>query len=139
MFIELAISAATLKCLTVNAYHEARGESPVAVMAVTHVVMNRTKNAEFPNTPCSVVYQERKKSCQFSWVCDKMVRNKKLDFDTYMKTKQEVLTAVKLWQNGIDVTNGATFYHANYVKPTWSKQFYKTVTIDHHIFYRIDK
>lgn len=139
MIAELAITAATLKCLTTNAYHEARGESPVAIMAVTHVVMNRTKSSEFPNTPCAVVHQSKKKNCQFSWVCDKIVRSKKLDMATYAKTKEEVLIAVKLWQNGIDVTNGATFYHANYVKPTWAKQFYKTVSIDQHIFYRLTK
>ncbi len=138
MIAEIAITAATLKCLTMNAYHEARGESPVAVMAVTHVVMNRTLSSEFPNTPCSVVYQ-KKKSCQFSWVCDKMAVNKKLNHATYMKTKESVLTAIKLWNNGIDVTDGAIFYHANYVKPSWAKQFYKTVTIDQHIFYRMNK
>jgi spore germination cell wall hydrolase CwlJ-like protein len=138
MVLELAITAATLKCLTHNAYHEARGESPVAVMAVTHVVLNRTKSSVFPNTPCSVVYQQNK-GCQFSWVCDKMVMNKKLDIVTYNKIKTEVLTAVKLWRNGIDVTDGALFYHANYAKPKWSKEFYKTVTIDRHIFYRMNK
>jgi spore germination cell wall hydrolase CwlJ-like protein len=139
MIVELAITAATLKCLTTNAYHEARGESAVAIMAVTHVVLNRTKDTKFPNTPCSVVHQKRNKNCQFSWVCDKIATSKRLDLATYMRVKSEVLTAIKLWNNGIDVTSGALFYHANYVKPTWSKQFYKTVTIDQHIFYRMNK
>ena len=35
-----------------------------------------------------------------------------------------------------DVTNGATHYHAYYVKPSWSEKFTRTVRINDHIFYR---
>ena len=35
-----------------------------------------------------------------------------------------------------DVTNGATFFHASEVSPSWSKKFKKTRKIGRHIFYK---
>ena len=37
----------------------------------------------------------------------------------------------------IDITDGALFYHADYVKPDWAKT--KTVEIQDHIFYKWDR
>ena len=35
-----------------------------------------------------------------------------------------------------DITDGATFYHADYIPdPRWAKNVNKTVKIDRHIFY----
>ena len=36
----------------------------------------------------------------------------------------------------IDLTDGALFYHADYVTPGWAKTKIKTVEIQDHIFYR---
>ena len=38
----------------------------------------------------------------------------------------------------LDITDGATHYHAYYVSPKWAKDFRHTTTIDDHIFYRYD-
>ena len=38
--------------------------------------------------------------------------------------------------NLIDITDGATFYHADYVQPSWAKTKTRTVEIEDHIFYR---
>ena len=35
-----------------------------------------------------------------------------------------------------DVTDGATFFHASEVSPSWSKKFKKTRKIGRHIFYK---
>ena len=35
-----------------------------------------------------------------------------------------------------DITDGATFYHADYVMPSWAKSKIKTIEIGDHIFYR---
>jgi spore germination cell wall hydrolase CwlJ-like protein len=35
-----------------------------------------------------------------------------------------------------DPTNGALYYHADYVKPRWSSRFKRTARIGNHIFYR---
>lgn len=34
------------------------------------------------------------------------------------------------------ITEGATHYHAHYVKPKWAKSFHLTGTIGDHKFYR---
>ena len=36
----------------------------------------------------------------------------------------------------LDVTEGATHYHATYVRPAWAKTKTRTTRIDRHIFYR---
>ena len=36
----------------------------------------------------------------------------------------------------IDITDGALFYHADYVTPSWAKTKIRTVEIEDHIFYR---
>ena len=39
----------------------------------------------------------------------------------------------------LDITDGATHYHADYVFPAWRKTKTKTVEIGDHIFYRWEK
>tara|TARA_B100000029_G_C17354029_1_gene880020 strand:+ start:172 stop:366 length:195 start_codon:yes stop_codon:yes gene_type:complete len=39
----------------------------------------------------------------------------------------------------IDITDGATHYHATYVLPDWAESKTKTGRIDDHIFYRWEK
>ena len=36
----------------------------------------------------------------------------------------------------VDITEGATHYHADYVFPAWRKTKTKTIEIEDHIFYR---
>ena len=35
----------------------------------------------------------------------------------------------------LDITDGAQFYHADYVKPSWAKTKKRTIEIEDHIFY----
>ena len=39
----------------------------------------------------------------------------------------------------LDITDGATHYHADYVRPSWAKTKTKTIEIEDHIFYRWEK
>ena len=39
----------------------------------------------------------------------------------------------------VDITDGATFYHADYVTPAWAQTKTKTVEIGDHIFYKWEK
>jgi spore germination cell wall hydrolase CwlJ-like protein len=39
----------------------------------------------------------------------------------------------------VDITDGATHYHADYVKPSWAKTKVRTTEIGDHIFYRWEK
>jgi spore germination cell wall hydrolase CwlJ-like protein len=38
--------------------------------------------------------------------------------------------------NVVDITEGATHYHADYVMPDWASTKTKTTEIQDHIFYR---
>lgn len=133
-------------CLAQNIYHEARGEDLSGQVAVAHVTMNRVNSKKFPNTVCEVVYQARyskwwlergKKvpilhKCQFSWYCDG-----KSDgigdwdsFDNISSVSRDIILG-----KHEDNTNGAVYYHADYVKPHWSNHMKVSAVYDNHIFY----
>ena len=124
---------ATIICLTLNAYHEARGQPSVGQEAVTHVVLNRVEHGQFPNMICDVVHQggERRDRCQFSWYCDGK-SDIPLDEDAWT----EVFASVQRVLDGSeDPTHGALYYHNLDVRPSWASIFRMTVTIADHIFY----
>ena len=73
--------------------------------------------------------------CQFSFWCD----GKKDEVDP--SNKQWIIASdyadIVLSGNIIfDITEGAEFYHAYYVRPAWLNEKKRTVRIDSHIFYR---
>ena len=143
-------------CLAKNMYYEARNQGTAGVLAVTAVVFNRVNDPRFPNTICEVVHQGPtreswktrktldkfdaifypiKNRCQFSWYCDGLSDEPK-DEETY----QRFVNYAVGWLDGslpfLDITDGALFYHADYVTPGWAKTKQKTVEIQDHIFYR---
>ena len=151
--------SASIKCLAMNMYHEARGQGSAGLLGVSSVVMNRVRDKRFPNTICGVIYQGPtreswktrqtsdpndakfypiKNRCQFSWYCDG-----RSDEPKDKKTYKRILTIAKSIVyndiNFIDITDGATFYHADYVKPAWAKVKTRTTRIGNHIFYRWKK
>ena len=136
-----------LMCMAVNLYHEAGNQSMIGQMAVGQVVLNRVADKRFPNTVCEVVKQAvtYKKSdkpirwkCQFTWCCDG--KKDEPDFDS--RTWRLALDHASILINKtilLDVTEGATHYHATYVRPAWAKTKTRTTRIDRHIFYRWEK
>lgn len=118
-----------IECLADNAYFEAGNQSLQGKIAVSHVVINRTKNGKFPNTACSVIKQKTGKTCQFAWTCSP-IKNRKKNIKQY---KESVLAAHKVYYNLIvDNTRGALYFN------TPRKTPYKNVTIKigDHIFYK---
>jgi len=135
-----------LMCMATNIYHEAKNQPMVGQIAVAQVVMNRVKDSRYPNTICDVVkqgltYKNGKVvlgKCQFSWYCD----GKKDDVNMKSeKWRNSLRYASMVITNRItlDVTEGATHYHATYVRPAWARTKTKTVRINRHIFYRWEK
>lgn len=116
-----------LRCMTVNAYHEARGESKMGLLMVMDTVMERKASVRFPNTVCGVVHQKN----QFSWT-----RNPQriTQWRTYNKIKKLAIEVLAGKWKGL--SGGSVFYHARRIKPFWSKSFTVTKTIDNHVFYR---
>ena len=52
------------------------------------------------------------------------------------KTTTAVNLAAALAMRGKRYARGATYYHATYVKPRWSKRMVRVAKIGAHIFYR---
>ena len=133
-------------CLALNTYHEAKNQSMIGQIATAQVVMNRVADKRYPSTVCEVVKQGPKYKgsnvpdrhrCQFSWYCDgkdDMPKNEKA-----WKKAQDYAHLVLYNRIRIDVTEGATHYHATYVKPAWAKTKTRTTRIEKHIFYRWEK
>ena len=135
-----------LMCMATNIYHEAKNQPMAGQIAVAQVVMNRVKDNRYPDNVCDVVkqgltYKNGKVvlgKCQFSWYCD----GKKDDVNmTSEKWRNSLRYASMVITNRItlDVTEGATHYHATYVRPAWARTKTKTVRINRHIFYRWEK
>ena len=122
------IRAAELKCLADNIYFEALTESDAGQIAVANVTMNRVKSKHFPNTVCDVVWEYK----QFSWTHDG-----KSDVPGSKSAYKEVYEIAKAVYDGniVDITEGSTFYHADYVNPSWNKVMTRVAKIDTHIFY----
>ena len=142
------IAQKNTECLATNIYFEARGESYEGQKAVAFVTLNRVESNKFPDDICSVVYQAKhsewwaehedrlvpiRNKCQFSWYCDgksDRIRNSS-DYQRLYSLAAEVITG-----RHEDNTEGALWYHANYVQPDWRLAYAKTVDIDDHIFYK---
>ena len=140
-------------CLAKNMYFEARNQGLAGQIAVSLVVMNRVKDERFPNTICGVIEQgpiskwwlkEKGKivpirnRCQFSWFCDGKSDDPK-EPTTYGALYDMALDLVYGDITVVDITEGATHYHADYVYPAWRKTKTKTIEIEDHIFYRWEK
>tara|TARA_Y100000287_G_scaffold176234_1_gene166709 strand:- start:434 stop:874 length:441 start_codon:yes stop_codon:yes gene_type:complete len=138
-------------CLALNTYHEAKNQSMIGQIATAQVVMNRVADDRYPNTVCEVVKQGPHRPswedptkeypvrhrCQFSWYCDgkpDIPKNEKA-----WKKAQDYAYLVLYNKINLDVTEGATHYHATYVKPAWARTKTRTTKIEKHIFYRWEK
>ena len=128
-----------LQCMAENIYYEAGNQSYAGKIAVGQVVLNRVKTNGYPSTVCGVIYEGSQNTqtlaCQFSWTC---APHSGVDKRGEIWA-QSVLAAKELLLNknmGIDITEGATNYHADYVSPVWAKQLRQITKIDQHIFYK---
>lgn len=136
-------------CLADNMYFEARNQSLAGMLAVSNVVMNRVADERYPDTICEVVqegptrpsWKDKNKfipvrnKCQFSWYCDGK-SDEPSDIETYNAIYG--MAEDMLYQNMpyLDITDGATHYHADYITPSWAYTKTRTVEIEDHIFYR---
>jgi len=135
--IEQARSEKEQRCLSEAIYFEARSESEAGQAAVAQVVLNRAVSGLYPASVCGVVYQNRHryKACQFSFACEgKSLRiTEPESWRTAQRIAEEVLDG-KTW---IADVGGSTHYHANYVRPGWSRRLKRMDRIGSHIFYEL--
>ena len=144
IFYTLPSKANDLDCLVEAVYYEARSEGVIPKIAVANVILQRVKSKRYPSTICEVVHQGKhsngriiRNKCQFSYYCDGKKERVK-DYTSLI----EVLDVASLVLEGVllERTQGATHYHAYYVKPRWSinKRFKNLGRVGAHIFY-LDK
>lgn len=126
-----------IRCLALNIYHEARNSSFADKIATADVVINRKHDNRYPSTICAVVSQGVKpgrKDCQFSWKCDGKSERPR-DLSSWDEAK---IIAYNMYVHETyrGITEGATHYHATYVKPYWAKSKQMVGRIGAHIYYR---
>lgn len=141
----LEMCTAALLALTMNVWHEARGEGDVGMQAVADTTIMRVNSDHYPDCATEVILQPK----QFSWVKEKKVKDigdllelersvlhsKQLserDLHTYRKAQT---IAQKALQEGYKPRYKFTHFHTTKVSPPWSKNN-KSVKIGNHIFYR---
>lgn len=114
-------------CLALTVYQEANGQSETAMRGVGHVVLNRTRDDDFPDTVCAVVWQVRPKR-QFSWTGKPVKALVPQDQDQWERAQR---VALRVLAGDKDPTNGATYFHSRSLKTQWSG---KRKTIDDIVF-----
>ena len=140
------VNSEELECMSKNIYFEAAIESTAGKVAVAQVTMNRVRSVHYPNTVCGVITQGKhyasghpvRDRCQFSWYCDG--KHDEPHKGSMWKESQEVAKYVLTTLDLMDITDGATHYHADYIaSPRWAHPSRKTVEIDTHIFFNNGK
>ena len=132
--------AAQAECRAEVMYYEARGEGIEGEKAVAEVVLQRTRDRDYPSTVCGVTYdgvQPDRRDCQFSFACDGTLRRPK---DRYAWQRVRLL-AEKILTGMVRLTGQtghAVAYHSVDVTPLWAQTMLKTAQIGNHVFYRRD-
>lgn len=131
-----------LHCLATAMYYEARDQSKKGQLAVAMVILNRVHTKGFPNTICGVVragvYTKNGhivlNHCAFSYNCDGLPEKPK-NLEVWRQIKAYAWDIIHNQFYVKDPTKGALWYHAEWVRPEWAKEYKKTVKIGEHIFY----
>ncbi|MGL5014199.1 MAG: cell wall hydrolase [Bacteroidales bacterium] len=143
----MTVLAEAVLIMTMNIYHESRGESLAGQQAVADTAITRVHDARWPNSVHDVVLQPK----QFSWVKEKKVKtvfdlmalqdailhSKKTtprQIEAYRKAEK---LARKVLQEGYQPRYKFTHFHATKILPYWAR--YRGVWIGNHVFYRIPK
>ena len=148
----MGVAPSEVTCLADNIYFEARNQGLAGQLAVVNVVMNRVADSRYPDTICEVVKQGPtrlswkgtgelipiRNRCQFSWYCDGKSDIPKEE-ETYFFIHEFTLNILFQATSYLDITEGATHYHADYILPSWAVSKFRTVEIEDHIFYRWEK
>jgi spore germination cell wall hydrolase CwlJ-like protein len=97
--------------------------------------LNRVDSSAYPRTICGVTNQGvgSGRACQFSYACDGRADAMS---SGVARARAGKIARMLLDGRERDVTDGATHFHATYVRPGWSRKLARTASIGHHMFYR---
>lgn len=128
------VNKVDLQCLAENIYYEAGREGLAGKMAVGHVTLNRLHRPGYPKTVCGVINHRIGDTCMFSWKCSPQLR---IDYQS-RSWKESYQVAYDLLSKDrkdmIDITEGATHFHNQTVRPDWKMK--RVARIGEHTFYR---
>jgi len=135
----------TITCLAVAIYFEARSEPIAGQLAVAQVVLNRVADERYPDTVCDVITEGPtypsghpvRDKCQFSFWCDGKPEDIH-DYEAWQTALRVATIATETTALPIDISEGAMFYHATSVSPSWRHTMQMTARIGQHIFYRLE-
>lgn len=133
------------RCLSVVAFHEARGEGPLGMKAVIWVALNRAVEQE--QSPCRIVTAPGQFSPRSRQHLQKSIRSGSMPPPIRLSSRTGADAEALAWARGLawrilqgeltyDPTYGATYFHADYIRPYWARQFLLTTQIGSHLFYQ---
>ena len=127
------------RCLSEAVYFEARSEPEAGQAAVAQVVLNRVKSGMYPASVCGVVYQNRQRymGCQFSFACEG--KSLRITDAGAWESATRVAQSVIEGRTYLAEVGTATHYHADYVRPGWSRRLRRLDVIGRHIFYGLKR
>jgi|TARA_R110002073_G_scaffold116918_1_gene255377 hypothetical protein len=130
---QLIVDDIDVFCLAKNIFHEAGIEPDIGKYAVAQVTLNRVDSSKYPNTICKVVLQRY----QFSWANRKSLHwthPKGLNWNRSYEIAQHVIYE----NHRVNGLENVKYYHADYIKPHWSRNMTQVSIIGRHIFYTND-
>lgn len=132
--------AATMICLALAIFYEARGEPELGQIAVAQVILNRAEIRDM--SACDVLVEKG----QFSFKPEKYV--KKVDTEHGRQTVfsiPQLPTQKKGWKKSMESAEKAVnrrdpmhqieFFHAVYVAPPWEGRYLRVFRVGNHVFY----
>ncbi|HEX6999966.1 MAG TPA: cell wall hydrolase [Gammaproteobacteria bacterium] len=135
---EAAGREAELVCLAENVYYESRGEPLEGQYAVAEVTMNRVGAGQFPSSVCEVVHEKRWDPLRkrfvgaFSWTeLERLPRPRGPAWDRARAVAEAVYD-----HEAAPRVDGALYYHAEHLEPSWAKEKRLVAEIGRHRFYR---
>lgn len=125
------LAKSDVNCLAMCLYQEARGEPETGKYWVGHVVLNRVKNKQFPNTVHGVVFQKS----QFSWTIgnSNFTVKETAAWEKCVDIARELLSQ-HTNNTRQDPTGGALYFLSGGIRPSWSRKLRVTGTIGGHRF-----
>lgn len=148
------IYAQEMYCLSINTYHEARGETFDGKVAIAQSVMSRVNDeeGEFRNydSPCEVVERSKRdysgnpvrNACWYSWYCDgkpdhvRLYKDGVIDVLERQAWQDSVLASFYAYHDMYEpIALEATHYY-NYttVNPSWAEHYEVVVDVGDHRF-----
>ncbi|MCL2340974.1 MAG: cell wall hydrolase [Proteobacteria bacterium] len=115
----------SLLWLSLNVYHESRGEPEIGQLAVAHVTLNRAM--EDDKSIPDVIFAPK----QFSWTSHKK-SYAPLEINPFQESLRVALKAMTT----PDFTKGSTYYHHVGIAPGWAADKVYTGRYGSHKFYR---